>query len=177
MFKTKYIEGYGDKYTISSDGTITSMYRISNIHGVLTKVGEKKKLKPSKDKKGYLIVNLYNGNGKPKSFKVHRLVAIAFLPNPENKRCVCHKDNNPTNCNVENLYWGTDKENQKQAWEDGIHKNRMSVIKYDKQNNIVCTYESQSEASRQSGIPQSNIWKCIKGERKTAGGYIWRKSD
>ena len=175
--KTKYIDGFGDRYTISEDGTVTSMYRLSNIHGVLTKVGKPKILKRSSDKKGYLVVNLYKGDGKPHSKKVHRLVAEAFLDNPGNKRCVCHKDNNPANCHVSNLYWGTDKENQDQAWIDGLHKNRMPVIQLDNNGNVVAAYKTQSEAGRKAKVAQQNICKCISGERGSAGGYTWQRLD
>lgn len=57
--------------------------------------------------------------GKKKNAKIHRLVAEAYLPNPENKPCVCHKDNNPRNNHVSNLYWGTYKENSEQMVRDG----------------------------------------------------------
>lgn len=171
---TKDIEGYNGKYTISEDGTVTSVYRISCIHGIYMKVGKPKILKPCIDKKGYLIVGLYDGRGHYKSWKVHRLVAMAFLENPDNKRCVCHKDNNPQNCHVDNLYWGTDQENQDQAWEDGLHKSEKSVSQYDLNGNFIAKFKSQSSAARKTNIPQANIWKCIVGERKTAGGYIWR---
>ena len=64
--------------------------------------------------KGYLRVKI-NGS----THLVHRLVALTYIPNPENKPCVCHKDNNRTNNRVENLYWGTVKENMSQASRDG----------------------------------------------------------
>ena len=171
----RYVDGYGDKYAVDIYGNVYSMYRMSNIHGSLMKVGKPKLLKPSIDKKGYLIVNLYHGDGKPKSMKVHRLVALAFLENPKNKRCVCHKDNNPQNNELSNLYWGTDQENQEQAWKDGLHKSEQSVSQYDLDGNFIHRYRSQNEASRQTRIPQSNIWKCLIGERKTAGGFIWQR--
>ena len=66
----------------------------------------------------YRIVTLVNKDG-PRKFKVHRLVALAYIPNPNNKPCVCHKDNNPLNNRVSNLYWGTQKENQQQMSIDG----------------------------------------------------------
>lgn len=172
--KTKYIDGYGDKYIISDNGIVISMYRLSNIHGTLKRVGKPKVLKPSKDKRGYLVVNLYDGNGKPKSAKVHRLVANAFLENKENKRCVCHIDNNPANNNVRNLYWGTDKENQDQAWNDGLHKTEKPVKQFSLSGEFIAEYKSQADASRKSNIPQQNINKCVCGHRKSAGGYIWR---
>lgn len=64
--------------------------------------------------KGYLRVKI-NGS----THLVHRLVALTYIPNPENKPCVCHKDNNRTNNRVENLYWGTYKENTQQCIQDG----------------------------------------------------------
>lgn len=169
------IKGYEDRYTISEDGTITAIKRTIYCHGRYIETSKHRVLRPSTDRKGYLIVNLYDGLGNPKSKKVHRLVAEAFIPNTENKRCVCHKDNNPKNCHVDNLYWGTDKENQKQAWDDGLHKSETPVEIYNE--GISIKFKSQAEASRVTGIPQSNIWKCLNGERKTAGGYKWRKTN
>lgn len=67
--------------------------------------------------KGYLRVKI-NGS----THLVHRLVALTYIPNPENKPCVCHKDNNRTNNRVENLYWGTYKENTQQCIQDGRFK-------------------------------------------------------
>lgn len=68
---------------------------------------------------GYPVIILWDGDGNSKHFKVHRLVAKTYIPNPENKPCVCHKDNNRANNSVDNLYWGTYKENNKQCISDG----------------------------------------------------------
>lgn len=67
---------------------------------------------------GHLDVRLWH-NGKKTHFGVHRIVALVYLPNPHNKPCVCHKDNNPKNNRVENLYWGTYQENSAQMVKDG----------------------------------------------------------
>lgn len=70
------------------------------------------------------VFNHHNGylrrriNGK--NLTIHRLVALAYIPNPENKPCVCHKDNNKHNNHYKNLYWGTYKENRQQASDDGV---------------------------------------------------------
>lgn len=173
----KEIEGYNGKYAITDTGIVISVYRMINTHGKLMRVGNPKVLKPSFDKKGYCIVNLYKGDGKPYCKKVHRLVAEAFIGNPKNKRCVCHKDNNPQNNCVDNLYWGTDQENQDQAWADGLHKSEMAIKQIDLQGNVVATYKSQSEAARKTGNNQQNISACVNGKKKTVGGYIWRRLD
>ncbi len=166
------IKGYEGLYQISNNGKVKSLKRISVIHGVKTWINKEKIMKPSKDKKGYLVVNL-NKDGRTEQCKVHRLVAIHFIGESD-KKCVCHRDNNPSNNNIKNLYWGTDLENQIQAWEDGLHKSNMKVCSIDKNGNRK-SYNSQTEASIETGIPQQNISKCICGKRKTAGGYKWVK--
>ncbi len=170
----KPVVGYEDRYVISRNGDIWSIKRSIFCHGKIIETHKPYKLNPSKDRHGYLVVNLYTGNGR-RCRKVHNLVAKTFLDNPENKKCVCHKDNNKANCNVDNLYWGTDKENQEQARKDGLFHNEVKVIQLTTDGVFVDEYNSISEAIRKTII--KNIWKCLAGERKTAGGYIWRRSD
>lgn len=78
-------------------------YEVSNL-GNIRNIKTKKLKKPYLNEKGYLILSLWK-NCKPKSCRVHRLVAEAFLPNPNNLPQVNHKDENKTNNNVENLEW------------------------------------------------------------------------
>lgn len=72
--------------------------------------------------KGYLRVKI-NGS----THLVHRLVALTYIPNPENKPCVCHKDNNPLNNHVDNLYWGTQAENMSQMRLDKRDYRKVSI--------------------------------------------------
>ena len=104
MFKD--IPGYEGLYMINEHGDVYSCYY--------------KRLKiPQISKDGYYTVQLWK-NGEAKRYKVHRLVAITFLPNPENKPIVMHKDNNKLNPDLVNLQWGTLSENSRQAYADNL---------------------------------------------------------
>ena len=70
---------------------------------------------------GYVIQTLHNKAGLKKTFGIHQLVALVYIPNPDNKTCVCHKDNIRTHNHYINLYWGTNKENSNQMVVDGRH--------------------------------------------------------
>lgn len=98
----KDIEGYEGLYQVSNTGKVRSLnYR---------RTGETKVLKPSTSKLGYKSVNLCK-DGKNKGYLVHRLVALAFIPNPNNYPVVNHKDENPSNNTVWNLEWCTQEYN------------------------------------------------------------------
>lgn len=98
----KLIKGF-ENYAITTDGCVINI-----------KKGISKTPTSNKMGRGYLYVDLYN-NGKHKRFFVHRLVAEAFIENPNNKPFVNHKDGNPKNNNVENLEWVTPLENVEHA--------------------------------------------------------------
>ena len=94
------IKGYEGLYQVSNQGRVKRLY----------KNGKIRILKPSLDNNGYLYVTL-SKNNKPKIFKLHRLIAINFIPNPENKPCIDHINTIRTDNRVENLRWVTKKEN------------------------------------------------------------------
>ena len=102
------IKGYSEYYLISNAGRIKSV-RMNTI------------MKQHIDKNGYCRIGL-TSEGNVITKGIHRLVAITFIPNPQNKECVCHKDDDPSNNNVDNLFWGTRKENS----QDMVNKGRWS---------------------------------------------------
>lgn len=104
-------------YYVSKTGSVYSRY-VRGSRGKLS--NEFTPLIPKKRPK-YYSVSLYR-DGKSTKIFVHRLVAMTYIPNPKNKPCVCHKDNDRTNNRVENLYWGTYKENTQQCIQDGRFK-------------------------------------------------------
>jgi len=119
-------------------------------------------------------------NKKAKSYRVHRLVAKAFIPNPDNKPYVNHKDCNKGNNNVDNLEWVTPEENSQKAVEEGRWSNSSrlrAVVQYSLAGDKIRTFESATEAARQLGLQQSKITDCCKGNRRRTGNYQWRYAD
>lgn len=141
-----------------------------------------KTIKQSFYKNGYLGVGIVI-NGKQKRYRVHRLVAMTFLENPEKKTQVNHKDGNKTNNSVSNLEWATPQENMRHAYANGLkeinysqkgYKNPKAVIQCDLNGNEIRRYKSIKDAERITGIDNSGIAKACKGIYKTQKGFKWR---
>lgn len=122
----KDVVGYEGLYQVSNLGRVKSVERYKDNNG--TKQLVKEKIKATrKDKQGYLLLDLYKNN-KSKTVRVHRLVAQAFIPNPQNKETVNHIDGNKENNTVENLEWATQKEQNEHIYRTGL-KPKESIDK------------------------------------------------
>lgn len=143
-------------------------------NGEVINIKTSRVLKPRKDKGGYLQVRLYK-NGKSKTYRVHRLVAEAFIPNPENLPCVNHKDENKTNNNVENLEWCSVEYNNSYGTRSKRIGKTMSktVLQLRKDGSLVRVWPSTIEVQRQLGYGIGNISNCCNGKNHSAYGFKW----
>lgn len=152
------------------------LYEVSNLGNVRRFDTKKAKVK-SLNIYGYPQVNLYK-NGKAYLRRVHRLVAIAFIPNPDNLPMINHKDENPCNNVVDNLEWCDAKYNVNYG--GGNEKRALShskpVLQYSLTGQLIKEWHSATEAARELGFPQSGInWCCLrKPKHNSCKGYIWR---
>lgn len=125
---------------------------------------------PQSHPKGYLQVSL---NGK--NYLVHRLVADAFIPNPENKPQVDHINGDKTNNRVENLRWTTSHENNSNPSTSWKNRNGMQKVMRIDKNGLTKIYDSVKEAADDVGVNHSSISKCLNLKRQTIAGYKWKR--
>ena len=158
----KPVVGYEGHYQVSNFGRVKSL-----------KFGKEKILKQY-IRGGYYYVCL-SKNGIIKKYSVHRLVAQAFLDNPNNLPQINHKDENKTNNNVDNLEWCDAKYNTNfgTCIERRSKKKSKTVLQYTLDGKFVREWPSTMECERNGYIEQA-ISACCRGERKTHKGFIWR---
>lgn len=183
----KPMPGYEDCYLVSNKGCVWSI-RSSRL------------LKLSETRQGYLRVSP-SVNGLVKKCAVHRLVALAFIPNPENKPTVNHINENKKDNRVENLEWATMAEQNvhgtrieravahtdwknrnidysivaaKHDYHQINRKQMRPVLQYDRHGIFIARHDGVVEAARTVGVSAGHICCCLKGRRKTCGGYQWK---
>lgn len=158
-------------YAVTRDGKVINV-----------QTGKEKFPSNNKSGHGYLYVDLYN-NGVRKKFYVHRLVAQAYIANPDNKPYINHVDGNPRNNDVSNLEWCTPKENVVHAaktlcvmsqYQEANEKRKKPVTCYDaKSSKPLRSFHSIREAEKETGIPSSNIIAQLKGRQSHTKGMTW----
>lgn len=193
----KDIKGYEGIYQVSSEGRVRSLDRVEdrgrNIKGKI--------LKPSINPYGYCVVGLFK-NGTQKKNMVHRLVAEAFIPNPDNKPEIDHintikidntvflNEDGSVNYDKTNLRWVTKKENMNNPLtKTKMHINARKpskgkygkehpaskpIIQYYKDSNFIKEWECANDVERVLGISNKHIGSVCLGKRKSCGGYIWK---
>ena len=178
----KDIHGYEGLYQISNYGRGRTVDRVSfqrHWQGGQSRYLHKRKIKKLfKRKDGYVCVNLTK-NKKQRTFNVHRLVAIHFLPKVDGKEYVNHIDSNKNNNHFLNLEWCSQSENIQYAYDNGrkIPPHERKVSQFDMNGNFIRVWKSEAEVERALGIFQSNIHKVCKGLRNQAGGYKWQYTE
>ena len=154
-----------DKYEVNQFGEIRHKKR-------------KQILKPRPNHGGYEYVS-FRINGENKNFAIHRIVANAFIPNPNGYMEVNHKDYNKSNNCVDNLEWVTSSSNKNHAYkkiENHITRGKK-VEQYTKAGEYVKTYDTVSDAAKAMGCCVSAISNCCLGRAKTSMGFQWRFSE
>ena len=157
------------------------IYQVSNLGNIRILKNMKKKILQN-DKDGYKIIIL-SKKGKKSTKRVHRLVAEAFIPNPENKSYVNHKNGIKSNNCIKNLEWVTPSENNTHYYrvlgnkspnfgKYGKNNHSSKVVLQIKNNKIIAEFYGCNEAQRITGI--NHISAVCLGKRKTSGGYKWK---
>lgn len=179
------VKGYEGIYEVSDIGTIRSLDRT-----IVYNTGHNRPTKGTTtyqklDKNGYYSVSLWLNN-KEKRFSIHRLVALAFIPNPENKSTVNHKNGIKTDNHVDNLEWCTQSENSIHLHEvlgyvvpwkgrtGALSKASKKVNQLSLTGDFLSTFDSCTLAAQHLGIKRCSwISACCLGKAKTAYGYKW----
>lgn len=160
-----------------------SQYMV-NRDGIIYSKKLKRPLKPHKSKFGYFRVCLYR-DGTRYETMIHRIVAQAFLENPDNLPQVNHKNEIRTDNRVENLEWCTPSYNINYGNRNKTVSEKLTKIKTEtvgrkvmqispETGYVVRVWDSTHQIERETGIPHSNIYACCAGRRKTRNGFLWK---
>lgn len=162
----KDIRGYERTYQVSNLGRVKRIF----------KNGKENVLTGKKDKDGYIEVIL-SSHQRKKYYRLHRLVAEAFVPNLESKPQINHKDRNKQNNSADNLEWVTGSENVAHTFVTGRKIYRRPVVQYARNMDVLACWDSIREAAHFLKISEHNINSCCNFKLPTAGGFIWRYNE
>lgn len=172
----KDIKGYEELYQVSNLGRVKSLSRFAYNHFTKERI-----MTPIITKKGYLQIRI-RANCKAKGFKIHRLVAEAFIPNPNGLPQVNHIDGNKQNNCVDNLEWCTCKENMQHAVTHGLlhdysgnkNPNCKVIFQYNLNGVFLKRWTSIYQITKELGYERHGISKCCSGKIKKYKNYIWK---
>lgn len=175
----KDVVGYEGLYMVSSLGRVISLSRIVTLNDGRTGTEYKKTLnakilKQAMDYGGYLTVSLYCKEKKirNKAHKVHRLVAMAFVPNPLNKKVIDHIDRVRSNNCAKNLRWCTTKENHQNIFTQFARATPVQQVSMD--GTVLRIFSSAKKAGQFVHVGTPKIISCCDGVTDTCQGYKWK---
>lgn len=155
-----WVPGYESIYQISSDGKVWNVKSGATLRGNV-------------NSHGYVVVSLTK-DGVKKDCKLHRLLALAFLPNPNDFDCVNHKDGDKLNNSLDNLEWCTKGYNNRHAREQlGIDFSAKPVCQTTMSGDFVALWANLSQAAKSVGVTSACVSRCCEGHANSAGGYRW----
>lgn len=166
MVEWKSVAGFEGLYEVNDNGEVRSVPRFRSGKGGAPTPVKGRTLKQSKDRYGYLKVCLRDGS-KAHNVLVHRIVAEAFIPNPENKPSVNHIDENKTNNSVSNLEWATVKENNNHGSRPEKLGRRVRRLP------DMVEYPTIRAAAREMGVHPTSIRQAIVGRTGSCCGFRW----
>lgn len=183
----KDVAGYEGKYQVSDWGRVKGLDRVVTDKNGIKYHLKGRILKDGDNGKGYRSIIL-NSNGRSKTLKVHRLVGFAFIPNPENKPFINHKDGHEENNYLWNLEWSTESENQLHSFRElgrkGGQYGKIGILNHlsksinqlSKTNEFIKRWDCTMDIERELGLYHSDISKCCIGyrTRQTVGGFKWQ---
>lgn len=179
----KNVVGYKGLYQVSNRGRVKSVPRVVTYKNGTIQHRNGMVLSLPVHSCGYNRIIL-SKNANKVSLYVHRIVALAFIRNPENKSQVNHKNGIKTDNRVENLEWATCSENHYHSFKNGLNKGctgwrgeknarSVPVVQYSCNGGLIEEYPSMSDASRATGINPGNIYRSCNKDNAFAGGFKW----